>query len=54
MERIIAYAKGRGIGEIFGDVLRDNTTMLRLCDTLNFIRSVKPEEPDIVRVSLTL
>ena len=54
MERIIAYAKGRGIGEIFGDVLRDNTTMLRLCDTLNFTRSVRPEEPDIVRVSLTL
>jgi acetyltransferase len=54
MRRIIDYAQGRGIGEIFGDVLRENTTMLRLCDFLGFTRSSLPDEPGIVRVSLGL
>jgi len=54
MRRIIDYAKRRGIGEIFGDVLRENSTMLSLCKTLSFAQSALPEEPDIVRVSLKL
>ena len=54
MRRIIDYARRRGIGEIFGDVLRDNATMLKLCKSLGFAQAVKPDEPEIVRVSLTL
>jgi acetyltransferase len=54
MRRIIDYARGRGIGEIFGDVLRENTTMLRMCDFLGFRRSASPDEPNIVRVTLTI
>ena len=54
MERIIAYAKAHGIGEIFGDVLRENDRMLGLCDRLGFRRSTEVGEPGIVRVTLDL
>ena len=37
MRRIIEYARKRGIGEIFGDVLRENTRMLQTCKKLGFI-----------------
>ena len=54
MRRIIDYARGQGIGEIFGDVLRDNGTMLKLCDKLGFTRHPHPDETDLVRVRLVL
>jgi acetyltransferase len=54
MRRIIDYARRRGIGEIFGDVLRDNRTMLEMCDFLGFRRTQHPDEPDQVRVTLAL
>ena len=43
-----------GDGEIFGDVLRDNATMLKLCKSLGFTQAAKPDEPDIIRVCLKL
>jgi acetyltransferase len=36
MTRIIDYAKSRGLGEIIGHVLSENTTMLKLCHELGF------------------
>ena len=54
MERIIDYARTRGIGEIFGDVLRENTRMLQTCEKLGFTQSGVPEEPGLVRVVLDL
>jgi acetyltransferase len=54
MRRIIDYARHRGIGEIFGDVLRDNRTMLKICEFLGFHRTTQPDEPDLVRVTLPL
>jgi acetyltransferase len=36
MTRIIEYAKSRGMGEIIGHVLSENTTMLKLCQELGF------------------
>jgi acetyltransferase len=54
MERIVDYARGRGIGEIFGDVLQENAPMLRLCRELGFSESRCPEEQGIVRVTLPL
>jgi acetyltransferase len=54
MQRIIAYARTRGIGEIFGDVLRENTRMLQTCEKLGFTQSGVPEEPGVVRVVLDL
>lgn len=50
--RIIECAKNRGLGEIYGDVLRDNTTMLKMCDFIGFERSAIPDDPSIVRVTL--
>ena len=54
MRRIIDYARQRGIGEIFGDVLRENTTMLQMCEKLGFDPDRVPEEPGLVRVVLDL
>ena len=54
MRRIIDYARSRGIGEIFGDVLWENRTMLKLCQVLGFQRRRLLDEPGIVRVSLKL
>jgi len=54
MRRIIDYARKRGIGEIFGDVLRENITMLRLCEVLGFTRKSTPDDPELMRVTLKL
>jgi acetyltransferase len=54
MRRIIDYAKQREIGEMYGDVLRENTTMLRMCQGLGFTQTNLPDEPGLVRVVLRL
>ena len=54
MRRIIDYARNRGIGEIFGDVLRENSSMLKLCRALGFKQANAPDDPSIVRVTLAL
>jgi acetyltransferase len=54
MRRMIEYARSRGIGEVYGDVLRDNTTMRKLCRALGFRESTSPQDPTVVRVSLPL
>jgi acetyltransferase len=54
MRRIIDYAGSRGIGEIHGDVLRENKTMRKLCQVLGFTEQPVPEETGIVRVRLNL
>jgi GNAT superfamily N-acetyltransferase len=52
MRRIIDDAQSRGTNEMFGEVLRENSAMLKLCQVLGFARSTLPDEPDIIRVSL--
>jgi acetyltransferase len=54
MRRILDYALHRGIREIYGDVLQENHTMLKLCEVLGFKTSRSPDELDIVRVTLPL
>ncbi len=54
MRRIIDYARDRGIGEIYGDVLRENDTMLKVCGMFGFTQSNIPDEPNQVRVTLEL
>ncbi|MGI9510581.1 MAG: GNAT family N-acetyltransferase [Geminicoccaceae bacterium] len=54
MERLIAYARKRGIGELYGEVLRKNRPMLALCKKLGFEQAALPEDPAIVRVRLDL
>ena len=53
MQKIIAYGRNRGLGEIFGDVLAENETMLDLCRRLGF--AVAPMAVDgVLRVTLAL
>ena len=54
MRRIIDYARNRGIKEIFGDVLRENRPMLKVCEVFRFTRSTKTDEPGVVEVRLPL
>jgi len=50
MNKIIDYAQTRGIGELFGEVLRENRTMLQVCDELHFERHDHPDDPAVVEV----
>jgi len=54
MNRIIDYARDYGIGEIYGDVLAENTAMLGLARTLGFSITRAPDEPEVLRVRLPL
>ena len=54
MERLIAYANARGIGELYGEVLRKNIPMLSLCKKLGFTERAAADDPTIVHVSLDL
>ena len=54
MDEILAYARNRGIGQVFGEVLRENTTMLAMCQDLGFERSVDPDDPGVMLVRYTL
>lgn len=54
MTRLIEVARLRGIGELFGDVLSENDTMLQMCRDLGFKIESHPTESGIVRVVLDL
>ena len=54
MSKILAYARDRGIGEVYGRVLRENGGMLTLCRDLGF-RELEAEGPTgMINVRLTL
>jgi acetyltransferase len=52
MQEIMRYARAQGIGVLHGKVLRENTTMLRMCSELGFRRSEDPEDSGVVDVIL--
>jgi acetyltransferase len=52
MSRLIDYARSRGIGEIYGDVLDHNVAMRALCRTLGFAEA--KSEDHVVRATLSL
>ncbi|HLI10123.1 MAG TPA: bifunctional acetate--CoA ligase family protein/GNAT family N-acetyltransferase [Alphaproteobacteria bacterium] len=54
MHRIVDYARARGIGTLYGDVLRENEAMLKLCQALGFTLHNVATEADIVEVRLAL
>ncbi len=54
LRRIIDYARGQGIGELFGDVLNDNKAMLKLCRVFGFKVTSDREDPEIKQVTLEL
>ena len=54
MRRIIDYARDRGIGELYGDVLAGNQSMLKLCQVMGFSQKRSPEDFGIMLVTLKL
>jgi acetyltransferase len=54
MRRLIDYARARGIGEMFGQVLRENRRMLSLCRSLGFEETADPDDPAVKLVRLRL
>jgi acetyltransferase len=50
MSEILKYARSRGIKEVFGEVLRENTNMLALCRELGFTQEDNQGDPGIVEV----
>jgi acyl-CoA synthetase (NDP forming)/RimJ/RimL family protein N-acetyltransferase len=54
MTEIIDYARSRGLKRIFGEVLRENVTMLRMAGELGFARADVPDEPGIIHVTISL
>jgi acetyltransferase len=54
MRRLIDYARDKGIQELFGEVLKENKSMLGLCEYLGFTQTPSPDEPTVMEVSLPL
>lgn len=54
MRRIIHYARARGIGEIYGEVLTENKPMLQLDRALGFAIHNDPDDPGLKHVVLKL
>ncbi|MEP2827881.1 bifunctional acetate--CoA ligase family protein/GNAT family N-acetyltransferase [Parvibaculum sp.] len=54
MQELIAYGRRRGIGEIFGHVLRENRGMLNVCDDLGFTRHAIEGDPTLLETRLKL
>jgi RimJ/RimL family protein N-acetyltransferase len=54
MQMIIAYARSKDFHCIEGQVLRDNTAMLNMCEKFGFVIRSNPEAPYICDVKLSL
>lgn len=54
MQQIIAYARGEGLHWLKGQVLSENSTMLKMCRELGFTMSKEKVDPSIWNVSLRL
>ena len=54
MEHLIAYARAEGLGELYGTVLAENTTMLQMCRELGFRILPDPDDGGLRHVSLVL
>ncbi len=50
MQAILDYARARGTARVVGSVLRENTSMLRLCADLGFTMRTDPDDPGVVLV----
>jgi len=54
MQLIIEYAKSEGLKTVTGQVLQENTTMLKMCRQLGFQAKTDPVEHDLCDVTLSL
>jgi acetyltransferase len=50
MSHLIGIARQRGIGELVGEVMRENEPMLQMCRELEFSIIPQPADPTIMRV----
>ena len=54
MQLLIEYAKSEGLKQIYGQVLRENVTMIEMCRNLGFVVEPDPTERDLFVVTLPL
>lgn len=54
MERIVAYARGRGLKSLVGFVLAENEPMLALSRRFGFTPARVPDDPSVLHVTLRL
>ncbi|PSC04571.1 GNAT family N-acetyltransferase [Alsobacter soli] len=54
MRLMIDYAKADGLKTVHGQILRENTTMLAMCEALGFEAHADPDDRDIKNVVLKL
>ena len=54
MTRLIDVARQCGIGELVGEILRENNAMLQMCRELGFAITPDPGDPSIVLARKTL
>ena len=52
MQIMIEYAQWQGLKLIEGQVLRENRTMLAMCESLGFTVKLDPEDPTLMHVRL--
>lgn len=52
LQRLLDHAWQRGIGQVYGVVLSENTPMLKAAQKLGFRRRPEPEEPGCLRVEI--
>jgi acetyltransferase len=51
---IIEYARSEGLKRIFGQILHENSVMLKMCRELGFEVDTNPEDRSIYEVTLKL
>ena len=54
MHSIIAYARSRGIGTLWGITLKDNRAMRQLARSLGFVETQDPDDPTQLRMQLPI
>mgnify|MGYP002403319914 CR=1 FL=1 len=54
MEHLLRYARARGIGELFGLILRENTAMVEFATQLGFSVAANTGDPALAEVTLPL
>jgi RimJ/RimL family protein N-acetyltransferase len=54
MQLIIEYAKSKGLSRIYGEILRENSVMLKMCRELGFELRTDAEDRGVCDVTLAL
>ena len=54
MQHLLDYARAKGLRELFGSVLAENTTMLQMCRELGFTSRTDSDDPSVQQVTLAL